>query len=68
MEEQELALENDMLFEEFSSRLTDVRSLQSRVSEIARLQQTFTENVISQVGRALHSVATVFYIFSIAVH
>ena len=44
--------ENEQLFTEMNSMVDEVKQIEGKVLEISRLQEIFTENVLSQV-RAL---------------
>ena len=41
--------ENEQLFTEMNSMVDEVRQIEGKVLEISRLQEIFTENVLSQV-------------------
>ena len=45
--------ENEQLFEEMSSLVDEVRQIEGKVLEISRLQEVFTDRVLSQVELGL---------------
>jgi len=56
---QQLELENDSLYNELTSLSSEVQSIESTVMEISRLQEIFTEKVLTQSDQIsdLHKVA-----------
>ena len=42
--------ENEQLFSEMNSMVDEVRQIEGKVLEISRLQEIFTENVLTQVS------------------